>query len=237
MTKGLYLILAVVVALFAVSANAAIITTEDGGKTSWADLDFSNMGTDVVDSNTDMLISSDPTENWIRMQSFTAEHTGTLLSISVQALRLWGGEYYIDIYESFDGDGVTTTSHPSKFRPWDPNWLSPRAVNLAMTVDGDNDIGSGGVATFNLEAGEQFTITTGHAYVVGFRMGTVSGYERFLWEYVGSDVYADGVWGYSGQSVVTGREFAIGYNVAPIPEPTSMALLALGGLAMLIRKR
>ena len=237
LTQAMSWSLVLCMSAFAMPCHAALISTEDGSKTSWDTMDFTTMGASDPTTFTETLGSTDRTENWNRMQSFTAEHTGDVTSISILATRLWSGTYYMDVYESFDGDGTTYTSTPSKFRPWDANWLNPVLVDLELTVDSSNSINAGGVATVNLDLGEQFAMTAGATYAVGFRQANADP-ERLLWDYAESDLYAGGIWGYTGQAPVAGREFALAYNVnVTVPEPTSLTLLGLSSLVLLWHRR
>lgn len=227
-------LVAISVASFAVAANAALVTSEDGSSASWDTMDFTTIETTDIGAYMDVLTSTNNTENWNRGQTFTAAHNGTVESISVQALRLdSGGTFAMDVYESFDGDGSTYTASPSKLRPWATDWLNPILTGVELTIDSSNDIASGGVMTVNLDAGEQFEITEGAAYCVVFRR-TSTGDERLLWQYAESDVYADGAWGYTGQALVTGREYALAYSV---PEPATFGMLGVFGFGMLYVRR
>lgn len=221
------------VAALAVAANASYVTVENGGNTTWGLQDFTT--TSSLDAYIDVQTSTNYTENWNRAQSFTIASAGTIDSISVQALRLDnGGTFAMDVYESFDGDGSTYTGLPSKFRPWDTAWLNPVA-QIEFTVDATTAITAGGVLTVNLEGAEQIDAAAGSAYAVSFRR-TSEGGERLLWHHSNSDDYAGGAWGYTGQELVTGREFALGYTV--IPEPATLGMVAVfGGGMLFIRRR
>ena len=196
-----FLCLAAILPLACV-ASAATITVEDGGTTTWDTMDFK---TGAPAAFTTYQNAGDGAENdpWQTGQSFTAEHDGTVTSISALAVRLWGGTYYMDVYESFAGDGSTYTATPDKFRPGNLDWLVPVITNVSLAVDGTNDINIGGVMTVNLDAGEQFPITTGAAYVVIFRQANADPGEVRYGNMGYTDVYAGGVWGYSNQNTVS----------------------------------
>lgn len=207
-------------------AHAASVAVEDGTTTTWDSLDYTSMTSTAVNASTGVLKTENYSENWNRIQSFTSVNNGIVTSLSMLATSLTNGTYYVDVYKSYNGDGSSFTAYPSKFRPWSTDWLDPVLTNLAFSVDSDDVITNGlGVLTVNLSINEQFAITNEGAYAVVFRAATNT--EHLAWGY-SSDASQtdDGCFGYTGQTIVTGRDYALGYNFDPVgiqPIPKSEA--------------
>ncbi len=217
--------LPLLLALSALPAAAATVSVEESATpTSYSNADF----TTIAAADADSFVTSAGA-----FQSFTAEHTGTVASISVLVLRLGTGDFNLEVYESFDGDGATHTALPSKFRDWTDLWLDPIGT-FNFSVASGQDLGSGspgGALTIQLSGAEQFSITTGATYAVRVTNGATGDYFYQRYEDAGS--YADGAFGYSN-GAPTGRDNGIAYSL--VPEP-SIALLGGLGLLGLIRRR
>lgn len=175
-------------------------------------------------------------------QSFTATASGNVDAISFAVTRMYAGyNGVVNVYEMFNGDGVTPEANPTRFRNGNLAWMSDAiatinfnttAVNINSSGDGNN------MYTFSLSGASQFSVIAGHAYMVQIAGAGASASNLVLWDKVDAGTYADGTYGVpnGGTTTVGGRDAGLAINI--IPEPATLGLVGVFGVSvMFIRRR
>jgi hypothetical protein len=109
--------------------------------------------------------------------------------------------------------------------------------------------GSGGtqLLTFDLTGTDEVTLNAGQEYAIDIATAN-DGATSFSWVRSNQDEYANGNIYDSPSGAAPGNRFGVGatatrdgmfaiYAAAPVPEPTSLAMLGIGGLGLLSRRR
>lgn len=233
-------IIALTSGMLTLGANAAVTITKDvRSATTWDALTITTVSTSETTSFIDVKNNSTSGLG----QSFTATITGNVDLISLGVTRMYAGmDGILEVYQMFDGDGTSPGANPTRFRNGNSDWMSnaittipfvTTSVNINSSGDGNN------MYSFALTGADQFAVTSGATYMVKIA-GTAGGNgdNLALLDKVDSSFYADGIYGFpDGGTTASGRDLLLGINIAPIPEPSSALLGALGLLGLLRRRR
>lgn len=213
--KGVIILLGSV--MFATGTHAAQLTTGsimDGFAIS---ADFQTIAGSQADGGAE--IKKDDTKGIA--QSFIATEDCTVEAISILAQRLAADtDFGLDIYELFDGDGSSPRANPDKVRIGNSEWAVPIAVFTLNSPDGISRGDRGdNVFTVSLEPEERFALKSGHAYAIHIysKAKNQSDDRLILWDYAGSDVYADGTYGVPGWPVAA-RDLGVAFTVVEVPK-------------------
>lgn len=174
-------------------------------------------------------------------QSFTATETGNIDAISFGVTRMYAGlDGLVNVYQMFDGDGVSPGANPTRFRNGNPDWMSDAiasipfntgTVNINSSGDGNN------MYTFSLSDADQIPVTAGATYMISMRGAGSVGTNLVFWDKVDAGTYNDGTYGVpdGGTTTVGGRDALLAVNI--IPEPSTALLGSLALLGLLRRRR
>lgn len=219
-------------------ANAAVTISKDvRGATTW---DAFTVTTFDSSTSTSFIAVDNDDETGLG-QSFTATLTGTVDAISFGVTRMYASmDGVVNVYQMYDGDGVSPGANPTRFRNGNADWMSnpvatipfnTTAVNINNSGDGNN------MYTFNLTGADQFSVTNGATYMVSIE-GTAGGdgSDLLLWDKSDANPYAGGIYGIpDGGTTASGRDGAVAINI--VPEPSVTLLGGLGLLGLLRRRR
>lgn len=173
-------------------------------------------------------------------QSFTATATGDVDAISFGVTRMYANlDGVVNMYQMFDGDGVTPGANPSRFRNGNSDWMSNAIATIPFNTAAVNINGSGdgnNMYTLNLSGPDLIAVTAGSTYMISIEGGGTTSDNLVFWDKVDSGTYADGTYGVpdGGTTTVGGRDALLAVNI--VPEP-SIAMLGGFGLLGLLRRR
>lgn len=235
--KPLPVSLAFASAIMLTSANAAVTLSKDvRGASTW---DAFTVTTEPSTATTNFIAVAE--DNPVGLgQSFTATASGVIDAISFGVTRMYANlSGVVNVYQMFDGDGVSPGANPTRFRNGNADWMSDAlatipfdttSVNINNSGDGNN------MYTFNLSGSDQIAVTSGATYMISIEGGGANATSLLLWDKVDAGTYADGTYGVpdGGTTTVGGRDALLAVNI--VPEP-SIALLGGLGLLGLIRRR
>lgn len=221
-------------------ANAAVTLSKDlRGATTW---DTFTVTTEPSTAATTFVGVTDT--NTVGLgQSFTATASGNIDAISFGVTRMYAGlDGVVNVYQMFDGDGVTPGANPTRFRNGNPDWMSDAiatipfnttTVNINSSGDGNN------MYTFNLSGTDLIPVSSGATYMVSIEGAGSTGNNLVFWDKVDSGTYAAGTYGVpdGGTTTVGGRDALLAVNISPVPEPSAALLGGLGLLGLLRRRR
>ena len=111
------------------------------------------------------------------------------------------------------------------------------AAGTSFTWGGSGTVG--GVRQISFDTGNSnIQLTSGHLYYFGIAPNDTA--NTVTWQRISSDPYAGGM-AYRENSWLLGsgvRDFALAIDVAPVPEPSTLALLTVaGGMVVLARRQ
>lgn len=90
--------------------------------------------------------------------------------------------------------------------------------------------------TFDLTGIDEVTLVEGTSYAFEILSTTTASGSDLSWFRTGSDVYTGGN-GFVERSTISGSGRDLGFAYVVVPEPASLALIGLGGLMMIVRRR
>jgi len=169
-------------------------------------------------------------------QTWTATISGTLADIQIYAGGAPGDNFVFlwDLGAASSYTAVSGGSTPASLLNL-PNYPTFSYVNLFAAGSTFHFNGGGQsvrVLTFD-SANSNIAITAGDLYYFGIAPNVTTAV--MSWQRVSTDPYAGGA-AYKEGGVLNGtavRDFGMAIDITPVPEPTTMALSLLGGVALL----
>lgn len=220
-TRKMQIMVVLFVGVLVASAQGSMLVTQGQPTTAWpAGVTF-----DTVNGHLTYTAGYAAASNQRLSQTFVAPASGPLIldKISIGYDAMFGDNgYQLFLYEVSDATAASYTV----------------GTNLFSTLTFDTPGASGDyIMTFDFEGADEVTLTAGQGYA--FEILGPQTYQRLQWRQPGAnpgDLYVSGSPYINRSQIFSGaRDFTMGVHL--VPEPTTMALLALGGLAFIRRRR
>lgn len=167
----------------------------------------------------------------VNRQSFTVTSDVTVGSIFLSASNYGGTAAFTIAFYSIANVNTTTASA----------WTGATQIGNTITVDALGTAAAGDrTLRIDLSESEQVTLpaaTGGAGYIMAIRLADTTSSAAFNWVHsnTGSDIYSGGRFRRDDGDMTNTRD--MGVALVAVPEPASIALASLGGLAVLGRRR
>ncbi len=232
------IIAGICLAMGAASYASVIISKDVRGPSTWDAFTVKTLDSSVGGYNTISVTENNATGLG---QSFTATQSGYIDAISFGVTRMYANlDGVVNVYEMYNGDGVTPEANPTRFRNGNLAWMSDAIASISFNTASVNINSSGdgnNMYTFNLSGLDQIAVTTGHAYMVQIAGAGTNAANLVLWDKLDAGGYNDGTYGVpnGGTTTVGGRDAYLAINI--IPEPATFGLISLCGIGALVARR